>query len=62
MRPAFEKWEKSPGELPPGFQRIQCHMIFDIKLGENFRGKARLVANGNETEAPAALTYSSVVS
>ncbi len=62
VRPAFEKWEKSPGELPPGFQRIKCHMIVDIKMGENFRGKARLVANGNETEAPAALTYSSVVS
>jgi hypothetical protein len=62
VRPAFEKWEKSPGELPPGFQRIKCHMKFDIKMGENFRRKARLVANGNETEAPAALTYSSVVS
>ena len=38
-------------------------MIFDIKMGENFRRKARLVANaGNETEAPATLTYSSVVS
>jgi hypothetical protein len=31
-------------------------------MGENFRRKARLVANGNETESPAALTYSSVVS
>jgi hypothetical protein len=62
VRPAFEKWEKSPGELPPGFQKIKCHMIFDIKMGENFRRKARLVANGNETEAPATLTYSSVVS
>ncbi|KAI2506217.1 Reverse transcriptase (RNA-dependent DNA polymerase) [Fragilaria crotonensis] len=31
-------------------------------MGENFRRKARLVANGNETEAPATLTYSSVVS
>jgi hypothetical protein len=48
--------------LPPGFQRTKCHMIFDIKMGENFRRKARLVANGNETEEPAALTYSSVVS
>ena len=51
-----------PGELPPGFQRIKCHMIFDIKMGKNFRRKVRLVANGNEMEAPAALTYSSVVS
>jgi hypothetical protein len=61
VRPAFEKWEKKEGELPPRCQKSKCHFIFDIKMGENFRRKARLVANGNETEAPAALTYSSVV-
>jgi hypothetical protein len=61
VRPAFEKWEKKEGELPPGYQKIKCHFIFDIKMGENFRRKARLMANGNETEAPAALTHSSVV-
>ena len=33
-----------------------------MKTGENFRRKARFVAIGNETDAPAALTYSSVVS
>ena len=31
-------------------------------MAENLRRKARLVANGNETDAPATLTYSSVVS
>ncbi len=62
VRPAFEKWEKSERELPPGYQKIQCHFIFDVKMGENFRRKARLVANGNQTEAPPTLTYSSVVS
>jgi Reverse transcriptase (RNA-dependent DNA polymerase) len=31
-------------------------------MGENFRRKARLVANGNETQAPLTMTYSSVVS
>ncbi|KAI2502131.1 Reverse transcriptase (RNA-dependent DNA polymerase) [Fragilaria crotonensis] len=31
-------------------------------MSENFKRKARLVANGSETETPAALTYSSVVS
>ena len=61
VRPAFEKWEKSDSDLPPGYQKIKCHFIFDVKMGENFRRKARLVANGNETEAPASLTYSSVV-
>ena len=63
VRPAFEIWEKNEKELPPpaGYQRIKCHFIFDIMMGKNFRRKARLVANGNETEDPAALTYSSVM-
>ena len=37
-------------------------MIFDIKMGKNFRWKARMVAWGHTTETPAALTYASVVS
>ena len=36
--------------------------MFDIKLSENFRRKARLVADGHLTEAPKSVTYSSVVS
>ena len=36
-------------------------MVFDIKI-ENFKRKARLVAGGHTTEAPATLTYASVVS
>ncbi len=62
MRPVCEKWEKKEGELPPGFQKTKCHFIFDINTAENFRRGARLVANGNETDAPPTLTYSSVVS
>ena len=37
-------------------------MIFDIKLGENYRRKAQMVAGGHKTETAAMLTYSSVVS
>jgi hypothetical protein len=37
-------------------------MIFDVKLGENFRQKARYVAGGHMTEPLASITYSSVVS
>ena len=37
-------------------------MIFDVKLGENFRRKACLVAGGHMTDTPALMTYSSVVS
>ena len=37
-------------------------MIFDVNIGENFHKKASLVAGGHTTDAPATLTYSSVVS
>ena len=62
VRPAFEVFEGSREQLPSGYQEIKCHMIFDVKMGENFRRKARLVAGGHTTEALATLTYSSVVS
>ena len=37
-------------------------MIFDIKLGENFRRKAQLVGRGHTTTAPSSITFLSVVS
>ena len=45
----------------PDHQYIHCHMIFDIKM-EDFHHKARLVAGGHATKAPATLTYTSVMS
>ena len=45
-----------------GYQEITGHMIFDVKLGENFCRKARYVANGHKTDTPASVTYSTVVS
>jgi hypothetical protein len=63
VRPAFEAWEKAKEDIPPGYQQIKCHLIFDVKMGENFRRKARFVAGGHTTEVPESLiTYSSVVS
>ena len=62
VRPAFEVFEGGVEQVPSGFQEIKCHMIFDVKIGENFRRKARLVVGGHTTEAPATLTYSSAVS
>ncbi|CAJ1933595.1 unnamed protein product [Cylindrotheca closterium] len=44
-----------------GYKRITGHMVFDVKLGENFRRKAQYCADGHKTEAPAALTYNTVV-
>jgi hypothetical protein len=46
---------------PIGYQKIPCHMIFDIKM-EDFRCKAKLDAGGHMTKAPATITYASVVS
>ena len=48
-------------KVPPGYQEIRCHLIFDIKM-EDFRRKARYVAGGHTTEPPATITYASVVS
>jgi Reverse transcriptase (RNA-dependent DNA polymerase) len=62
VRPAFEVWEKPESDIPVGYQKIRCHMIFDVKLGENFHRKARFVAGGHTTDTPASITYSSVVS
>ncbi len=46
---------------PLGYQKIPCHMVVDVKM-EDFRCKARLVAGGHRTKAPATITYASVVS
>ena len=58
----FEEFDGDEEDLPPGFQYIKCHMIFDIKIGGNFCRKARMVAGGHMTDAPSSITYSSVVS
>jgi len=47
--------------VPPGYQYMDCHMVFDIKL-DGFKRKAWFVAGGHMTETPAVLTYASVVS
>ena len=62
VQPAFEAYEGNKEDLPPGYQQIKCHMIFDIKLGENFRRKARLVGGGHMTTAPSSITFLLVVS
>jgi hypothetical protein len=43
-----------------GYQEIDCHMVFDVKM--DLTRKARFVAGGHTTETPSSLTYSSVVS
>ena len=46
---------------PVGHQYMDCHLVYEMKL-DGFCRKARLVAGGHMTEAPAVMTYASVVS
>ena len=62
IRIAFKVFEGEEKDILPGFQEVKCHMIFDIKIGENLCRKAQMVAGGHTTEAPSSITYSSVVS
>jgi hypothetical protein len=62
VRVAFQVFDGKSNQLQPGYQEIKCHMIFNVKLGENFRRKARYVAGGHVTDPPSSITYSSVVS
>ena len=62
VRPAFEAYEGNKEDLQQVYQQIKCHMIFDIKLGENFRRKTRLEGVGHTTTSPSSTTLSLVVS
>jgi hypothetical protein len=60
VRVAFEEFDSDPNSLV-GYTQITGHLVFDVKLGENFRRKARFCADGHKTGAPASVTYSTVV-
>ena len=62
VRIAFEEFNGDKQDIPPGYQYVDCHIIFDVKMGKNFRRKARMVAGGHTTITPSSITYSSVVS
>jgi hypothetical protein len=49
-------------EPPPGYQKIDCHVVFDIKTINNFQRKSRMVRGGHMTATPPTMTYASVVS
>ena len=64
VRPDFEEWEGTASKIDAAYQKVTCHMIFDVKMLDSdglFRRKARYVAGGHTTETPAALTYAPVV-
>ena len=57
---AVEEYEGDPSDLV-GYQEINGHMIFDVKIGENFRHKPRFVADDHKTKTPTSVTYRTVV-
>jgi hypothetical protein len=61
VRIAFEEFDGDPNALV-GYTQITGHLVFDVKLDENFRRKAQYCADGHKSGAPASVTYSTVVS
>ena len=57
----FEKYNRKQYEIPSNYTKINCHLIFDVKMGRKFRRKAKKVAGGHVTDVPYSITYSSVV-
>jgi hypothetical protein len=57
----FEVYNGDVDELV-GYQKISGYLVFDVKLGDNFRRKAKYCADGHKTKTPASVTYSTVVS
>ena len=65
VRPTFQEWEGTEGEIDSAFQKVKCHMIYDVKMLDAdgvFSWKARYVAGGHTTTPPASLTYASAMS
>ena len=60
-RIAFETYEGDKKDLV-GYKEITGHLIYDVKLAENFRQKTRFVVNGHLMDLPSFITYSTVVS
>ena len=46
---------------PPGFGKIKCHLVFDVKMG-SLQRKARFVCDGSRSDVSEIPTYASVVS
>jgi hypothetical protein len=48
---------------PPGYQYMDCHLVFDVKFDDGFCFKSRMVlAGGHMVDSPSFLTYASVMS
>ena len=48
--------EMRKGKINPGYEHVNVHMIFYIKMDGNFTIKARFVADGHTTVPPSSIT------
>ena len=62
VRIAFDLYEVNVEDLHHKYQEVSCHLIFDVKMGENFRRKVQMVAGGHKTTTTSPHTYFPVVS
>ena len=42
----FEIYEGNVEDLPPRYQGVNCHIIFDVKMGHNFLHKTQIMVGG----------------
>ena len=52
VRVTYEEFSESLSKMKPCFKKLTCHLIFEVNLSENFRRKARFIADGHKTSAP----------
>ena len=45
MRVAFEEYDGNISDLV-GYKKLDMHMIFDVKMGENYRRKGEILVYG----------------
>ena len=63
VRIAFEKFEGVTPDnamkvkIKPGYENVNVHMIFDIKMDGEFNRKAILVANSHKIAPSSSITY-----
>ena len=61
VRIMFKKYDGKQSEIPSNYTKINCHLIFELKMGENFRRRSRMVAGGHVNDVPSSITYYCVV-
>ena len=54
--------EMSRWKIKAGYEHVNVHMMFDIKMDVKFTRKEILMDDGHKTAPPPSITYSSVVS